>query len=159
MIGPPCRRYAATPLCRSALHYRRVLCHLLSMAREKRRASPVATFIFQSSVFIVLSALCSNAQVGPGTHWVGSWASSQQLVEPQNLLAINDLRDATLRQVVHLSIGGSEIRVHLSNRFGTEPMTFNSVHVARAVAPGSSKIDPTTDKALTFSAFREVVVP
>src|SRR5256885_15674093 len=52
------------------------------------------------------------------THWVGSWAASQQLAEPKNSLAADDLTDVTLRQIVHLSIGGRELRVHLSNRFG-----------------------------------------
>jgi adenosyl cobinamide kinase/adenosyl cobinamide phosphate guanylyltransferase len=28
-------------------------------------------------------------------HWVGSWSTSQQLVEPDNSLAPDDLRDAT----------------------------------------------------------------
>jgi len=68
----------------------------------------------------------------PGTTvWVGSWAASQQLVEPRNSLPQEDLRDATLRQVVHLSIGGAELRVHVSNRYGTAPLRITSLHVAR----------------------------
>src|SRR5579871_6803921 len=34
--------------------------------------------------------------------WVGSWAASQQLVEPNNSAPAESLRDGTLRQLVHL---------------------------------------------------------
>lgn len=91
--------------------------------------------------------------------WVGSWAASQQLVEPQNALSQDDLRDCTLRQIAHLSLGGTRLRVHLSNRFGASPLRFVSVHIARSVAASSSKIETATDTALTFSGTAEVTVP
>lgn len=91
--------------------------------------------------------------------WVGSWAASQQIPEPQNAVPPDDLRDATVRQIVRLSVGGSTLRVHLSNAFGFRPLHFASVHIARAVAPGSSAIVPRTDRALTFSGNSEVTVP
>lgn len=99
-------------------------------------------------------AVCACAQ----THWVGSWASSQQRPEPSNALAEADLRDATLRQVVHLSIGGPQLRVHLSNRFGTAPLHFTSVHIAQPVDLLSGEISVATDKALTFSGREDVTV-
>jgi lysophospholipase L1-like esterase len=92
-------------------------------------------------------------------HWVGSWAASQQRPEPQNSLADDDLHDATLRQVVHLSMGGSRIRVHLSNRFGTEPFHISRVHVAQPASRTSGAIKPDTDKALTFSSSTDVTIP
>lgn len=92
-------------------------------------------------------------------HWVGSWAAAQQLPEPRNSLAPEDLQDVTLRQIVHLSLGGKRLRVHISNAFGTAPMTFTSVHIARAVSADSPKIQPATDKALTFSGSPSVTVP
>jgi hypothetical protein len=91
--------------------------------------------------------------------WVGSWAASQQLVEPGNALSPEDLRDATLRQIVHLSLGGGEIRLRLSNRFGNAPLHVTAVHVAKPVSPSSDKIVPGSDKALTFSGSAEVTIP
>jgi lysophospholipase L1-like esterase len=92
-------------------------------------------------------------------HWVASWGASQQIPEPQNALPYNDLRDATVRQIFHLSLGGPALRVHLSNAFGTEPLHFTSVYIARPLSPASTAIDPASDKALTFSGASDVIVP
>ncbi len=91
--------------------------------------------------------------------WVASWGASQQIPEPQNAMTADDLRDATVRQIFHLSVGGTQLRVHLSNAFGTEALHFTSVHIARPVSPASSAIDPTTDRRLTFSGSEDVTVP
>ncbi|ODU55438.1 MAG: GDSL family lipase [Acidobacteriales bacterium 59-55] len=91
--------------------------------------------------------------------WVATWSASQQIPEPQNALPAADLEDATLRQIVHLSLGGATLRVHLSNSFGTEPLHFTSVHIARPLSASSAAIDPASDKALTFSGSSDVTIP
>ena len=93
------------------------------------------------------------------THWVGSWAASQQLPEPNNSLPPDALLDATLRQIVHLSVGGNQIRVHISNRFGTAPLHFTAVHVARPISPASDEIVTGTDEPLAFSGKADVIIP
>lgn len=91
--------------------------------------------------------------------WVASWGTSQQIPEPQNALPPEDLRDATVRQIVHLSMGGPALRVHVSNAFGSEALHFTSVHIARALSPASAAIDPATDRQLTFAGRADVTVP
>jgi lysophospholipase L1-like esterase len=91
--------------------------------------------------------------------WVATWGSSQQIPEPQNELQIDDLRDATVRQIFHLSVGGSGLRVHMSNAFGTEALHFTSVHIARPLSPSSPEIDPSSDRQLTFAGKPDVLVP
>jgi len=91
--------------------------------------------------------------------WVGSWSASQQLVEPHNSLPAEDLRDATLRQIVHLSLGGSSLRVKISNRFGSAPLHLTGLHIARPESAESGKIGAGTDKALAFSGAPDVIVP
>src|SRR5215472_12781942 len=88
--------------------------------------------------------------------WVGSWAASQQLVEGNIALSDGDL---TLRQVVHVSIGGDRIRVHVSNRFGATPLQLSSVHVAKAISPASPAIVVASDQSLTFSGNKDVTIP
>lgn len=106
-----------------------------------------------------LTAQKAGAITPEETVWVASWGSSQQVPEPQNELPPDDLRDATVRQIVHLSVGGSAVRVHLSNAFGTEALHFTSVHIARPLSPSSSAIDPASDHALMFAGQAAVTVP
>ena len=91
--------------------------------------------------------------------WIASWGASQQIPEPQNSLPAGDLRDATLRQIVHLSAGGALLRVYLSNAFGTGPLTITSAHIARPLAPDSPSIDPATDESFTFFGGQAVIIP
>ncbi len=125
----------------------------ISIATRMRSSITRATIV--GLIGFVVSALGAFAQ----TRWIGSWSASQQLVEPSNALAPDDLHDSTLRQNVHLSLGGNEIRLHLSNRFGNSPLHFTSVHLARPVSAGSSRIVVQSDKALTFSGAADVTIP
>jgi lysophospholipase L1-like esterase len=113
---------------------------------------------------IALASCFLKGQAGPTAAsrdqaWVATWGTSQQIPEPQNSVPAEDLRDATIRQIFHLSVGGPTVRVHLSNAFGTEALHFTSVHIARPVSPSSSAIDATTDHALTFAGSADVSVP
>jgi len=117
---------------------------------------------FAAILGFVLAASCVLAQqsgAARGEVWASSWGASQQIPEPQNALPADDLRDATVRQIVHLSLGGSALRVELSNAFGTEALHFASVHVARPLSPSASAIDPATDRALTFAGKPDVTIP
>jgi lysophospholipase L1-like esterase len=109
-------------------------------------------------LWLSTAAYCSDVNAAQ-VHWVGSWAASQQLVEPGNALSADDLRDATLRQIIHLSAGGSEIRLRLSNRFGNTPLHLTAVHIARSLSSNSNRTVPGTDEPLTFSGFRDVTIP
>ena len=112
------------------------------------------------SVFVGLATLFGNgAACFAQVHWVASWATSPQVSDGENVLKASELREGTLRQIVHLSIGGAQLRVHLSNRYGAEPLHFTAVHMAKAVAAGSAKIVAGTDKELQFSGKADVIVP
>jgi len=93
----------------------------------------------------------------------GAQRKSVLMKHIRNSLAIisfvDDMRDATVRQIFHLSVGGPALRVHLSNVFGTEALHFTSVHVARPLSPSGSAIDIATDRPLTFAGSAEVTVP
>jgi lysophospholipase L1-like esterase len=122
--------------------------------------------LVQKKLFLIALVLAAGTPVFSASGqslaavaWVGTWAASQQIPEPQNALPPDDLRDATMRQIFHLSIGGKALRVRLSNTFGTQPLHFTEVHIARPRSADSPQIDPATDSALTFSGKRDVVVP
>ena len=65
-----------------------------------------------------------------------------------------------MRHVVHLSLGGDELRVRLSNEFGTEPLVIGEVRVARREGTGASTATvPGTDRRVTFSGHPSATVP
>jgi len=90
------------------------------------------------------------------THWVGSWATGPQLTEQSNLPPTS-LGNNTLRQIVHVTLSGAQIRVQLSNEFSSQPVTMNKVHVALATT--GNAIDAGSDRELTFSGMPNVTIP
>src|SRR5947208_3156327 len=54
-----------------------------------------------------------------GSHWVGTWAASAQAIDSPTMPPMPPgLADTTLRQIVHVSLGGTQLRVRFSNAFG-----------------------------------------
>jgi len=89
--------------------------------------------------------------------WVSTWATAPQLVEPHNMPPPPGLAGNTLRQIVHVSLGGSRLRVRFSNEYGKTPLVLQAVHLADARE--GSAIDPATDQALTFGGQPSVIIP
>ncbi len=92
-----------------------------------------------------------------GVPWLGSWTAAQQLVEPRNLPPAPGLTGSTLRQLIHVSVGGSRIRFRFSNTFGNGPLAIGSAHVA--ASRGGSAIDVATDRLLTFAGADSIRIP
>jgi lysophospholipase L1-like esterase len=107
---------------------------------------------------LLLTLLFAQSAVAQ-THWVGTWgaAPSPQLssaeMESQKLV----FHDQTLREIVHISIGGDSVRVRLSNSFGTEPVEIGAAHLA--VRASGSRVTAGTGRALTFSGRTRVEIP
>jgi lysophospholipase L1-like esterase len=80
------------------------------------------------------------------------------LVDAKDALA-PEQKNVTLRQLVRTSMGGTRIRLRISNAMGTSPLTVSGVSIARAVAPGTSRIDPSTTHNVTFVGKRPVTIP
>jgi lysophospholipase L1-like esterase len=106
---------------------------------------------------LVLVALTAAGARGDEVRWVGTWAASPQLTEPANMPPEPGLADATLRQVVHVSLGGTRLRVRFSNAFGAKPLTILAAHLAASA--GGSAIKPESDKPLTFGGRPSVTIP
>src|SRR4051812_40539979 len=99
-------------------------------------------------MLLALAAQSNAAKDNKGAHWVGTWATSPQAIEPRSVPPSPGLNDNTLRQVVHVSIGGKKIRVRFSNLLGATALTIPSAHVA--LPAGDGMIRAESDKALTF---------
>ncbi len=125
--------------------------------RRSFAALPVLSGLFFTLIFIECLRNPSPIDLSkPAEAWVGTWSTAPQLVEPGNLPPKPGLTDNTLRQIVRVSIGGNRLRVRFSNKFGTSPVTMDSVHIA--VSAGSGAIDPDTDRALHFDGKPKVTL-
>ncbi|ADV81468.1 GDSL-type esterase/lipase family protein [Terriglobus saanensis] len=75
----------------------------------------------------------------------------------------DNFNQQTLRQLFRTNIGGTAVRVELSNLFGSQPFVVADVHVAIGIlnadgSPSSSTV-PGTDHTLTFSGASTVTIP
>lgn len=61
------------------------------------------------------------------------------------------------RLVVHTSVGGTGLRVRLSNAFGDQPVTFANVHAG--LQRDGAALVPGSNRRLTFGGARTVTVP
>ncbi|KAI0594944.1 lipolytic enzyme [Biscogniauxia sp. FL1348] len=99
-------------------------------------------------------------------HWVATWTSMPQLVEPSNMppspfSGSVTFRDATLRQTLHMSIGAEKIRLQISNTFGASdlPVTEASVALPTSGSAGVNGVDTASLKSLAFNGSSSVIVP
>ena len=102
--------------------------------------------------------LLLGAAAAPGERWVTAWATSQ-MIPGNNALPTEDLKDATLRQVVRIQIAGTRLRVRFTNAYGTQPLRLGAATIARAAAPASPRIDAVSLVALRFGGARSVTIP
>jgi lysophospholipase L1-like esterase len=119
---------------------------------------------FCAVVLVALGTVACQALPPQGgadeqSNWVSSWVSAQQVPEPRNALPPEDLENATLRQVIRPSLGGSRLRLRVSNVYGTTPLTLTDIHIARAVRPDSPEIDLKSSSPVTFSRQERVTIP
>ena len=121
---------------------------------KTRRIHAAALLI--ATVALLASATYSASRQ-KGSRWVGTWASSPMLGDTGSAPPAPGFTDSTLRQIVHVSIGGKKIRVRFSNAFGATALTIPSAHVA--LSAGTGAIKPESDKALTFNGQPSAMIP
>src|SRR5579862_1366886 len=91
--------------------------------------------------------------------WITSWAASPMSANPPPLFGPlpYSLHNQTLRQVLHLSAGGSRMRVRFTNEFGSAPLKIGAATITRIKPDGS--LDRGGTRKLTFSGRSSTIVP
>lgn len=121
----------------------------------------------------VTAALAHGGPSGDGpsarqpAHWVDTWVSMPQLTETSNLppapfTGTNmEFADSTLRQTVHISVGGQFFRLRISNAFGGAalPITAVSIALPAGGAAGVSAIQPGSVREVTFDGSPSITIP
>ena len=106
---------------------------------------------------LALGALAGLPARAEEARWVGTWASSQQITEDQNLPPAPGFADTTLRQLIHVSLGGKKLRVRFSNAFGSSALELTGAGIARPAGGGA--IVAGSARPLTFRGRTSVTIP
>src|SRR6266496_5619887 len=132
------------------------------MNKRSSTLSVIAAGVLTAAA-LAASPLIGNSAGDPATptmasHWVDTWVSMPQLTEPGNMppapFTQDNLvfADSTVRQTIHVTIGGRQIRLRFSNAYGGTDLPITAVSVALPAdgQAGVSAIQPGTSQAVTF---------
>ena len=114
-----------------------------------------------SAALALAAALSAHAAPGEATAWLPTWTAAPQATWrdefpfPTGLPDV--LQDTTLRQVARISLGGTRLRLVLSNAEGRVPLAIGAVHVA--LAADGDRIVAGSDRVVTFGGAAGAHVP
>jgi hypothetical protein len=124
---------------------RRQRCRIPSIGRS---LAPVAT-----AVALVISFALSSAGAQTSS-WISTWTASP--MAPRGVVPTS-FSNRTVRQIAHLSIGGTKVRVRLSNEFGARPILIGAASIA--LAGENSDIASASLRPLTFGGSKSIILP
>ena len=89
--------------------------------------------------------------------WKGTWATAVEWTGKGDMPK-ESLSNRSCRQIVHVSFGGEELRVKLSNEQSKEPVEIKSVYIADTDVPSNWGINAKTVKYLKFNGKKNVTI-
>lgn len=103
--------------------------------------------------------------------WEGTWATAPEFTGPGDMPKTS-LSNRAARQIIHVSMGGTTLRMQLSNHFGNGPVDITAVYVADPadtpqgkilkqetnVLPCNARINAKTVRYLTFNHKRSLTL-
>jgi lysophospholipase L1-like esterase len=102
--------------------------------------------------------LIHQLAVAQRNSWVATWATSSQALDPSPNDPLSKIDDQTVRERVRVSIGAGQIRIRLSNEFGSAPLLVGAATVAMpTTAP--ERVKPGSIRVITFGGQRSVTIP
>jgi lysophospholipase L1-like esterase len=122
-----------------------------STLASRNFAALVALF---AALAISIGAAPKSTDRDPG--WVTTWGASPVAPLPANTTNPG-FTNQTVRLIAHTSVGGSEVRVRLSNVFGTDSLVVGAAHIA--LRSKDANTAPGSDHPLTFGGSATVTIP
>src|ERR1700722_12846634 len=114
---------------------------------------------------VLLCTAVSAVAAAPG-RWVAGWGASPQIafanlgetgISPDSVCpGPRGVRNQAVRDVVSSSVAGSEVRVRLTNVFGTTPLQVGAASVA--IEESGAQAAPHTLKSLSFHGQKTAVI-
>jgi lysophospholipase L1-like esterase len=131
------------------------------LSTPKRATRLASTLLAAGMLAFAITAPAGVARAAGTEPWITTWAATpaprwaEELPAPFNVPEV--LEGQTVRQVARISVGGDQLRIVLSNEFGTRPVTIGNTTVA--LSAGGDKVDPETLKPVTFGGQSSAVIP
>jgi lysophospholipase L1-like esterase len=89
----------------------------------------------------------------PSEDWSTTWGTSDTVPEPDSWSFSNQ----TLRLIVHTTTGGNQVRIKLSNIFGSRPLNIGSASVA--LQESGASVIAGSNRTLTFGGQSSIGIP
>ena len=105
-----------------------------------------------------------QADASGGDGWVGAWSTSpvefnlKKMLDMEWIKCDLGLRNLTFRTRIQPTISGEDVRITLSNEFGTGPLTVDTVSVAKGYEKLPQAIKTWTRKNVTFNGQASVTI-
>lgn len=107
----------------------------------------------------LLSALlaCSSITGLAQNVWKGTWATAVEWTG-QGDMPKESLSNRSCRQIIHVSMGGNELRLKLSNELGNAPVEMKAVYIADTDKDHNWDVNAKTTRRLTFGGKKTVTL-
>jgi lysophospholipase L1-like esterase len=108
---------------------------------------------------VVYWLLMAPSAVAAPQNWVVAWAAppAHPGTLASSLQTPGALRNRTVRNIVHLAIGGTAVRIRVSNVLGTEPLAFDTVTIG--FQQHGAVLAPHSNRPVTFGGDHRVTIP
>jgi lysophospholipase L1-like esterase len=105
---------------------------------------------------VVWLALCSTSEA---SEWVQTWGAAPLPPTPAlgPFPATPSFNNQTVRQTVRISAGGQQVRLRLTNEYGTKPLRIGAARIALSDEKGA--IQPGTVRRVLFAGESSVSIP
>lgn len=113
---------------------------------------PIATWALLCAVLPI-----AHRGAAPRQAWVATWAATPSAADADSTEPLLHLENQTVRERVRVSVGGSQIRLRLSNEFAAAPLPLGAVAVASPDGPAG--VHSASLRAVTFGGRSSVTIP
>jgi lysophospholipase L1-like esterase len=107
----------------------------------------------------VVCSLVLFPRLGPAQReaWIATWTASPEPRDSDPNQPVLNLQNQTVRERVRISVGGSQVRIRLSNEYGSSPLHVGSVTVA--VPNDLASVKSGSIHAVTFGGRDSITIP
>ena len=109
-------------------------------------------------VLLIVAAVVSASAADESGKWITAWGTGSTNISLngyENITAY--IGNITARTVITPTASGNQVRVRLSNHFGTDDLKIETCTVAKSVT--GSRIDESTLRFITFNGYPSVSIP